>query len=276
MKSKKRSKIIISIVLIVFAIGDLFPLLWLFDFSLAKTPELFGSNILVFPKPPQWANYVTAWFDGQIPQYFWNSIIVNAATIALTAFFAVTMAYAFTRMRWKLRNVFFSMVLVGLMIPIHATLLPNYIIFNACKITNTYLGLIIPYVAVSLPQATFIMTGFMHSIPMSVEESAILDGCTTRQLMTKIIFPMVRPGMVTVVIMTFISTWNEFIMAATFISDNALRTLPYSVYNFAGQYSSDYAIQFAVMMLVALPSLLIYALLSDKITAGITDGALKG
>lgn len=262
--------------LAIFAIGDLFPLIWLLDFSIAKTPELFGSNILVFPKPPQWINYVTAWVDGQIPQYFWNSVIVNVVTISLTTFFAVTMAYAFTRMKWKLRNVFFGTVLIGIMIPIHATLLPNYIIFNACKITNTYLGLIIPYVAVALPQATFIMTGFMHSIPISVEESAILDGCNTRQLISKIVFPMVRPGMVTVVIMTFISTWNEFIMAATFISDNGLRTLPYSVYNFAGQYSSDYAIQFAVMMLVALPSLVIYALLSDKITAGITDGALKG
>jgi ABC-type sugar transport system, permease component len=276
METRKISKNILTAVLIVVAVCQLFPLLWLFDFSISKTSDLFGSNILMIPDPPQWKNYVTAWVDGQIPQYFFNSVIVNLLTIVLTVFFAVTMAYAFTRMKWKLRNFVFAAVMIDLMIPIHATLLPNYIIFNACHITNTYFGLIIPYVAFALPQATFIMTGFMHGLPVSVEESAVLDGCSMGQLMFRIVFPIVKPGMVTVIIMTFISTWNEFIMAATFISDNSMRTLPYSVYNFAGQYSSDYAIQFAVMTLVALPSLIIYALMSDRITAGITDGALKG
>jgi raffinose/stachyose/melibiose transport system permease protein len=276
MKTRKSSKNILTIVLAFFAIGDLFPLIWLFDFSLAKNSDLFGGSILILPHPIQWANYATAWVNGDIFRYLINSIVVNFVTIFLTTFFAVTMAYAFTRMKWKFGKALFAFVMIGIMIPIHATLLPNYIIFNRLKLTDTYFGLIIPYVAFALPQATFIMTGFMHSVPLSVEESAILDGCDIRQLMFRIIFPIVRPAMVTVVIMTFISTWNEFIMAMTYISDATMRTLPFSVYNFAGQYSSDYAVQFAVMVLVALPCLIIYAFLSDKITAGITDGALKG
>lgn len=276
MKKNRLTKIIITIVLSIVAIGQLFPLLWLFDFSIAKSGDLFGANMLIIPKPPQWQNYVTAWVNGKIPEYFVNSLIVNVASIGLTTIFAVTMAYAFTRMKWKPSKLFFGLVTVGIMIPIHATLLPNYVLFNACKLTDTYFGLIIPYVAFSLPMATFIMTGFMYSIPASVEESAILDGCNLGQLIIRIIFPIVQPAIITVVIMTYISTWNEFIMAATFISNDDLRTLPYAVYNFAGEYSSDYAVQFAVMMLVALPSLLIYAFLSDKITAGVTEGALKG
>lgn len=274
--NSRTKKNLLTAVLGIFSVGSLFPLVWLVDFSFAKSGDLFGSNILVIPRPPQWGNYVEAWVNGQIPRYFLNSVIVNAATLLLTTVFAVTMAYAFTRMKWRLSGPVLAFVMLCIMIPIHATLLPNYIIFNTCKLNNTYWGLIIPYVAFALPQATFIMTGFMHGVPLSVEESAVLDGCTISQLMLRIIFPIVRPAIVTVVIMTFISSWNEFIMAATFVSGNALRTLPYSVYNFAGQYSSDYAVQFAVMTLVALPTLVIYAFLSDKITAGITDGALKG
>lgn len=274
--TSKNKKNIITVVLTIFAVGALFPLVWLVDFSFAKSGDLFGSNILILPNPPQWHNYAEAWVNGQIPLYFLNSVIVNAVTLLLTTLFAVTMAYAFTRMKWKFSKAFYAFVMLCIMIPIHATLLPNYIIFNALQLNNTYFGLIIPYVAFALPQATFIMTGFMFGIPLSIEESAVLDGCSIWQLMFKIIFPMVRPAMVTIIIMTFISSWNEFIMAATFVSGNALRTLPYAVYNFAGQYSSDYAIQFAVMVLVALPSLIIYAFLSDKITAGVTEGALKG
>ena len=277
MKRKKIVKIIITVVLAVVAIGQLFPLVWLFDFSLAKSGDLFGSSgLLIIPKPVQWGNYVLAWFNGHIPQYFLNSVIVNVVSIGLTTIFSVTMAYAFTRMKWKFSKLFFGLVTIGIMIPIHATILSNYVLFNALKLTNSYLGLIIPYIAFSLPMATFIMTGFMDSVPKSVEEAAILDGCNLRQLIIRIIFPIVRPAIVTVVIMTFISTWNEFIMASTFISNDSLRTLPYAVYNFAGEYSSNYAVQFAVMMLVALPSLIIYGFLSDKITAGVTEGALKG
>ncbi|AEE15772.1 carbohydrate ABC transporter permease [Treponema brennaborense] len=276
MKKKSLRNKWITAFLLITGIGQLFPLIWLFDFSVAKSGDLFGSHILVWPEVFQWQNYKTAWINGKIPYYLLNSVIVNVLTILLTTLFAVMLAYAFTRMKWKLRSLFFGCVTMGIMIPIHATLLPNYVIFNRLHIADSYLGLILPYVAFALPTATFIMTGFMQSIPKSLEEAAIIDGCTLWGVLFRIVFPMVRPAMVTVIIMTFISTWNEFIMAATYISNEALRTLPYAVYNFAGQYASNYAVQFAVMMLVALPSLLIYVFLSDKITKGVAEGALKG
>ena len=275
-KEKVKRHIPLTVLLTIIALGQLVPLVWLFDFSLAKSGDLFGSNMFILPNPPQWGNYVKAWVDGKIPQYFVNSVIVNVISISLVALFSVTMAYAFTRMKWKLGKPLLALITIGIMIPIHATLLPNFLIFTKLKIADTYFGLIIPYVAFGLPMGTFIMTGFMEGIPLSVEESAVLDGCSTRQLIFRIVFPLVHPAIITVIIMTYISTWNEFIMAATFIANDSLRTLPYAVYNFAGEYSADYAVQFAVMMLVAIPSLLIYAFLSDQITAGVTEGALKG
>jgi len=154
--------------------------------------------------------------------------------------------------------------------------LPNFFTFAKLGILDSYWALIIPYVAFSLPLGVFIMTGFMESLPRSLEESAVMDGAGIFRIIFALIFPLTKPAMVTVVIMTFLNTWNEFIMAATYISSDKYRTLPFAVYNFAGQYASNYSVQFAVMGLVALPSLIIYILLNEQITKGVTDGALKG
>lgn len=262
--------------LIIVSISQLFPLVWLIDFSLGKNSDLFGSNILIWPDDPQFINYEIAWIDGKIPTYLWNSIIVNLSSVTLTVVFSVMLAYAFVRMQWKGKKLISTIVLLGLMIPIHATLLPNFASFNALGISNSYLGLIIPYIGFTLPMATFIMTGFIKSIPVSVEESVVIDGGGIYHIIRHVIFPLARPAVITVIIMTFLTTWNEFIMAATFLNSDQYRTLPFAVYNFAGQYASRYAVQFAVMALVALPSLLVYILLNEKITKGITVGAVKG
>lgn len=274
--NKKKPKIVLIIISIIFSIGQLFPLVWLIDFSLNKSGDLFGSNILKWPSPPQFQNYKTAWVDGHIALYLMNSVIVNVASVGLTILFSVMMSYAFVRMEWKLKKALYSFVLLGLMIPIHATLLPNFLSFKAIGINDSYLALIIPYVAFALPMAIFILSGFMESVPRSIEEAAVIDGCGIFRIVFQVIFPIVKPAIVTVLILTFLSTWNEFIMAATFISSDFFRTLPFAVYNFAGQYASNYAVQFAVMTLVALPSLIIYIILNEQITKGVTAGALKG
>jgi raffinose/stachyose/melibiose transport system permease protein len=186
------------------------------------------------------------------------------------------MGYALIRMEWKLRKIALTFILLGMMIPIHATLLPNFITFQKVGIKDSYLALIIPYVAFALPLAVFLMTGFLESIPKAIEESAVIDGCGIFRIIFSIILPLTKPAIVTIVIMTFLNTWNEFIMAATYLSSDKFRTLPFAVYNFAGQYASNYSVQFAVMTLVALPSLIIYIILNEHITKGVTVGALKG
>lgn len=272
----KPSKIVLYILLIIVSISQLFPLVWLIDFSLCKSGDLFGANILKWPDPPQFQNYKTAWVDGKIPQFLLNSIFINIVTVLLTILFSLMMGYALIRMEWKLRKYTLTFILLGMMIPIHATLLPNFITFRTVGIQDSYLALIIPYTAFALPMGVFLMTGFMESIPRAIEESAIIDGCGIFKIIFLIIFPLTKPAVVTIVIMTFLNTWNEFIMAATYLSSNKFRTLPFAVYNFAGQYASNYSVQFAVMTLVALPSLIIYIILNEQITKGVTVGALKG
>ena len=275
-RDKTKGNLIILILLSVVAFGQLFPLIWLVDFSLCKSGDLFVSGILKIPDPPQFQNYVTAWVDGKIPQFLFNSILITAFTIAGTVFLALTMGYAFVRMKWKLRGVFLTIVLLGMMIPIHATLLPNFITFRKIGLLDTYQGLIIPYIAFSMPLGIYIMTGFLESIPKSIEESAVIDGCGIYRIIFQIVFPLTKPAVVTIAIMTFLNSWNEFIMAVTYLSNDKFRTLPFSVWNFAGQYISEYAVQFAVMALTAIPALLVYILLNEQITKGVTVGAVKG
>lgn len=274
-KPLKLSKVIIFTILSIASIAQLFPLVWLVDFSLCKSGDLFGAEILKWPSDPQFANYKTAWIDGKIPQYLFNSIFINFATIFFTVLFALMMSYALVRMRWRIRKGVMTFILLGLMIPIHATLLPNFITFKAVGLQDSYLSLIVPYVAFGLPLAVFILSGFLESIPRAIEEAAIIDGCGIFRIIFSIILPITKPSIATVVIMTFLNTWNEFIMAATYLSSDQYKTLPFAVYNFAGQYASNYAVQFAVMALVALPSLIIYILMNEQITKGAMAGSVK-
>ncbi|WP_083931480.1 carbohydrate ABC transporter permease [Caldicellulosiruptor sp. F32] len=272
----KKSRTVLIALLGLFSIGQLFPLVWLIDFSFCKSGDVYGANILKVPNPPQFINYYLAWRDGKIPQYFINSVIVNVVSVLLVVLFSLMMGYAFVRMEWKWSNKVLTYVLLGLMIPIHATLLPNFVIFRQLKMLDSYFALIIPYVAFSLPQAVFLMTGFIGSIPRALEESAIIDGCSIFRILFQIILPLSKPALVTITVTTFLNTWNEFIMAATYLTSDRFRTLPFSVYNFAGQYASNYAVQFAVMTIVALPSLIVYIALNEQVTKGVTLGAVKG
>ncbi len=269
------TKMLIYSLLIVFALLQVFPLIWLFDFSLVKSGQLFGPEILRIPDPPQWGNFVRAWTDGRIPQYFLNSVIVVGGSVLGATFLSFCAAYATTRMIWKLRILVYNIFLLGMVVPIQTTLLPNFIWFRLFGLYDTRIGLIIPYIAFNLAFNTLMFTGMMRSIPRSVEESAYLDGASMTMLLGRIVAPMVAPAIATVSIMTFLNGWNEFIMANTFLATESLRTLPFAVIRFEGQYSSDYAVQFACMALVAIPPILLYFIFSRWIMAGVTAGAVK-
>lgn len=274
-RKKKLGRMFLWAVLLIFAVFQFFPMLWVVDFSLAKDNQLFGSEILIWPSEAQWENYVLAWTNGHVLQYTLNSLFVVLCTIVITVFFSLTLGYAFTRMRWKHAGMVLSFVLLGMMIPIHTTLLPNFLIYKKLHMLDTPWALILPYSAFSIPLGVFIMTGFLNSLPASLEEAAVLDGSGVMRIIFQIAFPLTKSAVATIAVMTFINNWNEFIMACTFISSPDWKTLPFSVYEFAGQYTSRYAVQFAVMVLSSIPALLVYALLNEQITKGVTYGAVK-
>ena len=269
-------KTLLWAVLILVAVVQIFPLIWLADFSLASSNEMFTSGLLVIPKKIQWGNYVKAFIDGHFLLYLKNSILINGLAVILVLLVSIMAGFACRRMNWKLRGLVKTLLLMGMMIPIHATLLPNYKIFNQLGLTDTIWALLIPYVAFSLPQGLFLMSSFMESIPVELEEAAVMDGCGICRIVFRIITPMMKSSIATVSIMTFLNNWNEFMMASTYLSSPKWKTLPFSVLEFTGQYSSNYAVQFAVMALTAAPAVIVYILLNKHITKGVAMGAVKG
>ena len=278
MEEKKFSigKVVMWVILLAFAVIQIFPLIWLADFSLASNNEMFTNGLLVMPEKIRWDNYVTAFVNGHFLLYLKNSLVVNVLAVILVLILSVMMGFACTRMHWKLSGTVRGLILLGLMIPIHATLLPNYIIYDKLHLLDSMWALLIPYVAFSLPQGLFLTGSFMESIPKEIEEAAVIDGCGIYRIIAIIMVPMLKTSLVTVSIMTFLNNWNEFMMATTYLSSPTWKTLPFSVLEFTGIYSSNYSVQFAVMALTAAPMVILYLILNRHITEGVAMGAVKG
>lgn len=273
---KKIGKIILWIVLVMVAVIQLFPLIWLVDFSLGSSNEMFTNGLLIIPEKIRFDNYVKAFVDGNFLHYLKNSVLINTLAVILVIFISIMAAFACQRMKWKLSGFVSTLLVMGMMIPIHATLLPNYKIYSALHLTDTIWALLIPYVAFSLPQGMFLMTGFIQSLPKELEEAAVMDGCGIYRIVFQIVTPLLKPSIATVAIMTFLNNWNEFMMASTYLSTPTWKTLPFSVLEFTGEYSSNYAVQFAVMALTAAPAVVVYVILNKHITKGVAMGAVKG
>jgi raffinose/stachyose/melibiose transport system permease protein len=262
--------------LIAFAAMQLFPLFWVGSYSLQKSGDLFGSELLKLPADPQWGNYVRAFRDGKVLQYAMNSLFVVSVSTAFSVVLSFCLAYAITRLQWRLKAVALGAVTLGMVVPIHTTLLPNFIWFGTLGLIDTHTALIVTYVAFTLSFNTLVYMGQFATIPRSMEEAALMDGASWPRILWSIIAPMAMPATMTTGVMTFLTNWNEFIMANTYLSTDDKRTLPFSIIRFQGQYASDYAVQFACMVLVAVPALLLYFFFSSRIMEGATAGAVKG
>ena len=266
---------VLHVGLVLFALMQLFPLLWVFLCSLQKSGDLFGNDLIRVPTDPQWSNYARAWTNGQFVRYGLNSFIVVTASTAVSTVLSFCMGYAIARMRWRGKRLALGAILMGMVVPIHATLLPNFLWYSYFGLIDTRLGLIIPYVAFTLSFNTLVYAGHFRNLPAALEEAALLDGASWPRILWSVVAPLATPATVTVAVMTFLTNWNEFIMANTYLASDDLRTLPFSIIRFQGQYRSDYAAQFACMVLVAVPALALYLYFSKHIMAGATAGAVK-
>ncbi|MGM1045725.1 raffinose/stachyose/melibiose transport system permease protein [Paenibacillus uliginis N3/975] len=270
------AKGLVLLFLSVLLITQLYPLLWLLIYSLKTNEEILSGSFFSLPAAPQWNNFTDAVNSGNYFRYLLNSFFVTSITMAGVLLLSSLASFAISRFRWKYGQMVLLVFLIGMMIPLQATLLPLMIIFKNLSILNTHLSIILPYIAFQTPIAVFILSGFMKSIPHEIEESAVIDGAGIFRIFRSIILPISVPPMMTVSILTFINIWNEYILAATFISAEKLKTLPFGVNSFVSQYSVNYGAIGAFLVLGALPVILIYFLLADKITKGMVSGAVKG
>lgn len=267
---------VLYIIFVVIALIQVYPIIYLVDFSFLKTSDFYVSGLFKWPSDPQWDNYVNAWINGKIPRFFLNSVIVCTVSIAVTLFLVLTLAFAFNKIEWKGRKLLFSIMLLGMMIPPHTTLIANYSLYESLGIRDTYLSMMIPYIAFNVPFGLFLMTGYLKTIPDSIIESAKIDGCGTFQIIFSILAPLTKPALSSIGITTFLNCWNEYVMASTFLSKDTFKTLPLSITKFTTEHGADLASQFAVMSIVAIPAIIVYFVFSEKITEGIMAGSVKG
>ncbi len=272
----KALRIVVYIGLIFWLIVNLFPVYWMFTFSLKSNAEIFGANVIGLPTEWRWSNYASALSTGNMPRYFFNSAVVAIATILITLFVALMATFALTRLIWKQRKNLNKFFMLGLTIPIHASIVPVYVTLSRLHLLNTYWALIIPYSAFSLSMAILVCTGFMNEIPRELDESACIDGCGVWGIFLRIIVPLMKPAVATVGIYTFLQCWNELMFANIFISKSALRTLPVGVQALSGQYTTEWGPIGAALVMATFPTLFIYIFLSKKIQESFIAGAIKG
>ena len=276
LKGSKCKEVGVYIFFGIWALINLFPVYWMFTFSLKSNAEIFGVNVAGLPKEWLWSNYSRAIEMGHIEKYFINSIIIAISTILIVMLISLMATYALTRFIWKGRKRMNSFFMLGLTIPIHAALVPIYVTFSRLDLLNKYVSLIIPYAAFSLAMGILICTGFMQELPMDLDEAACIDGCGTWQIFFKIIVPLMKPAVATVSIYTFLQCWNELMFANNFISDSSHKTLPVGIQSLSGQFTTDWGPIGAALVMATFPTLIFYAFFSKKIQESFIAGAIKG
>ena len=272
----------IYLILFLYTGVVVYPMVWLLYTALKTDREIFLSP---FSLPEigdlQWANFINAWTKGHFGDYFFNSALLAIATVTVSVFVAAMAAYALSRFRFPGARPLFFYFLAGLMIPLQLAIVPLFFQMKEIGLLNSRFGLLAAYVAFGMPFAVFILTGFFKSLPSSLHESALIDGCSELRAFWSVMLPLARPGLITVGIFSFLGTWNEFFMAFMFLSgegSEALRTLPLGLANITivSQYRSDWGMAFAGLVLMLMPTMLVYSVLQQHLTKGITVGAMKG
>ncbi|MBO4885296.1 MAG: carbohydrate ABC transporter permease [Clostridia bacterium] len=278
MKKRKLSvgRALIQLFLILWLVACVFPLYWLFSFSLKDNSEIFGGNVVGLPGNWIWSNYSTAWGAGKISLYLRNSVITTGATLLLTLLLSFMASYGLLRMRWKGQKVTMTYLMLGLMIPMHAALKPLLGILMDLKVLSTHMGLIIPYTAFNIPMAILIISGFVGSIPFEMEEAACIDGSGVYRTAFTIILPMLIPALVTAAIFVFLQVWNEMLMASVFVSTDNVRTLTVGIQQMFGQYQTDWGPIGAALVISTIPTLVLYLCMSGQVQRSLIAGAVKG
>lgn len=259
-----------------------FPMVWV-AYSSLKSDDAIFRDTFALPAAGALAtgNYARAWSQAHFGGYFLNSAVVTCASVGLIVALGSMAAYALARFSHPAGKAVFGLMLAGLTIPAQLAIVPLFFELRSAGLLNTRAGLVLVYTANGLPFAIFILAGFFRSLPRSLYEAAVVDGCGEFSAFWRVLLPLARPGLVTVAIFQFIGIWKEYFYAFMLVSGDeagSARTLPLGLANLsiAAEYRTEYGMLFAGIILVTLPILVVYIALQRQIVRGIAAGALKG
>ncbi|MDD2970647.1 MAG: carbohydrate ABC transporter permease [Lachnospiraceae bacterium] len=261
------------LILILGSIISLYPFIWVVISSLKNNNEIYG-NPFALPQTPNWGNYVQAWKGAYVGRSFVNSILVCMTTLAILIIITAMACYILTRVyQHKILKGYFTL---GIMVPIHALLIPSVLIFKFLHMQDNLLSLILIYVAQNVSFSMFILSGYMESIPKELDEAATIDGCTKVQTFFRVILPVAKPGIATVATLAFLNCWNDLLLSLVIIATPAKRTLTMAISALQGSFAANYGLLCAGFVITIIPVVIMYLLFQKQVISGMTAGAVKG
>jgi N-acetylglucosamine transport system permease protein len=270
-------QLLAQVPLLIWAIMVIFPFLWMIMTSL-KTDREILTDPFGLPETLVWENFERAWTTANIGTYFLNTLIVMAMSLTGTLLVSAMAAYVIARFEFPFSRALYLLFTAGLMFPVFLGLVPLYFLMDDLHLLNTYHGLALVYIAYSLPFTIFFLVGFFKTLPGEVAEAGIVDGASQFQVFFNIMLPMAKPGLIAMGIFNFLGQWNQFLLPLVLMQKESRYVLSQGLNFLAVQqgYDNDYSALFAAMVIVMVPTLVVYILFQRRLESGLTAGALKG
>jgi multiple sugar transport system permease protein len=276
LSSKAGRTIIQYLLLVLGATVMVMPFLWMISTSLKESSYILEFPIRLIPENPTLENFTQAWTSNNFQLYFQNSLFVALTSVVLVVLFSAMMAYAFARLSFPGKELIFYTILIVLMVPNMVGIIPQFLLAKAFGLRNSLLGLVVFYVAGSVPFNTFLLRGFFETLPKELEDAVLIDGGGYFTIFFRMVLPLSKPALATVSIFSFLGFWDEFVLALTFIDDISKRTLPIAIATFQGQHGTEWGLVFAASLIAAVPVIIVYVSLQRYFVGGLTTGAFKG
>ena len=279
MSRKKNSPLKLAAVyavVIVFTALAVYPIVQVFSISLRPQATLLSDSLAIIPEGATWDNYIALFRDQPFMTWVWNSLFITVVVMLVGVALASTAGYAFSRYRFPGRKAGLLSLLVTQMFPATMLLLPLFIMMAKLNLTNTFLGLIVIYSSTALPFCVWQMKGFYDTIPVSLEEAARIDGLGRFGSFYRIILPLAAPALVITALFSFMSAWTEYIVAAQLLYYEDMFTLPIGLKTFQSNMSTEWGLYAASALIVSIPAMALFLLLSKWLVSGLTLGSVKG
>lgn len=274
-RNNKLKLTLIYAVLLIFVIISVYPVIRVFSISLRPDDRLLSTSLAVVPPDATVDNYIELFVERPFLRWMWNSFVVTFAVTMLGVSLASTAGYVMSRFKFAGRKAAMTSILTSQMFPATMLLLPMYILISRLGLINTYGGLIVIYSATALPFCIWTMKGYYDTIPYSLEEAAMMDGCTNFQAFYKVVLPLATPALVITGLFSFMSSWSEYIVAAQVLQDPKLYTLPLGLKQFQQNMSTEWGLYAAGALIVAIPIVILFMIANRWLISGLTLGGVK-
>ena len=261
--------------LIFMSVVWLFPVFFIANTALRSNADIMTRGLFTFPETIQWGNFIESWTVGNMSTYIFNSLYISTVSSLGTTFLSLILAFAISRMKFKYGRAVYLSMLILMMIPPTTVIIPQVMVLNTMGLLNTRTGMIFSCVTGGIPFFTFLMTGYMKSVPMEIDESAVIDGCGDFKRFLYLITPLCLPVLATVYILNFLADWNDFIFSLVILRTESIRTLALGLVNYSDRYGTQFHLLSMGILIATIPVTIVYLSLQKYFVAGLAAGAVK-